>query len=693
MTPEAYQAMTEQERQNYDRAYAALISDETAVLAYNKVINQSLTHHDVVTTTYEECAICHITTEPVVDTVSQPHAAQRYSNEVAHPHQKFFVCECGAHPLLDGQFVTANGQVQDPAVCCVCHGHKFGQAQESADGSWKKTCTSCGLIQKIAAPVPPAEPEEEHVHVFKSDARDTSKHPHLQTYRCDCKQTRATTSTDPNCCACVGHDWSDVVRLQDGKTYKIGCFRCKTSQTVNPSSNIQDFYKIVDIVSYRHSAAKQYQDAHKIDSAACAIWKTIAEQATDKLTDVDFVTTNETLNTFSSSASITGAIKAVNGQFIDPETWDDQQTDVWKTLLIQMLQKENRDESTTGIDVTDSLKTSKNVLRKISSAVAKVSKEEASRLTEKSELLRNSMREVNKKIFAVTDADSIATSTDMSYFSDTAKDKLGALSEKYNDDAWLDASMEADKNKIANVNAKTFGYFMDFMGVMLEGAGDAFAVDQYNKILADLSVSADNVVILDDIIDTAKAVGNTNLENAATELRDDIANEIAEQTNHLYDGAIAFVKGCIDGGLQWGVKELADMGIKALGGSLGGLGIVGLGAEAIKAFLGWGPVYDEAQMLMTLNQMDATMNITQVLKKEDSPYMAKLWGVLQAEGCVYAQEFLDSWNDANRLDLEDLGIDDGGLFGKSELPKVLNELEEERDYYITALQLPLEKSD
>jgi len=42
MTPEAYQAMTEQERQNYDRAYAALISDETAVLAYNKVINQSL---------------------------------------------------------------------------------------------------------------------------------------------------------------------------------------------------------------------------------------------------------------------------------------------------------------------------------------------------------------------------------------------------------------------------------------------------------------------------------------------------------------------------------------------------------------------------------------------------------------------------------------------------------------------------
>jgi len=41
---------------------------------------------------------------------------------------------------------------------------------------------------------------------------------------------------------------------------------------------------------------------------------------------------------------------------------------------------------------------------------------------------------------------------------------------------------------------------------------------------------------------------------------------------------------------------------------------------------------------------------------------------------------------------EEHGIDNGGLFGKSELPDVLDELDTERDYYITALQLPLEKS-
>ena len=42
ITAEAYQAMTEQERQNYDAAYAALLADDAAILAYNKVLNQSL---------------------------------------------------------------------------------------------------------------------------------------------------------------------------------------------------------------------------------------------------------------------------------------------------------------------------------------------------------------------------------------------------------------------------------------------------------------------------------------------------------------------------------------------------------------------------------------------------------------------------------------------------------------------------
>lgn len=42
ITPEAYAAMSQQEQQNYDAAYAALLEDEAAIVAYNKVLNQSL---------------------------------------------------------------------------------------------------------------------------------------------------------------------------------------------------------------------------------------------------------------------------------------------------------------------------------------------------------------------------------------------------------------------------------------------------------------------------------------------------------------------------------------------------------------------------------------------------------------------------------------------------------------------------
>lgn len=42
MTAEEYAAMTEQEQKNYDAAYAALLTDQVAVIAYNKVLNQSL---------------------------------------------------------------------------------------------------------------------------------------------------------------------------------------------------------------------------------------------------------------------------------------------------------------------------------------------------------------------------------------------------------------------------------------------------------------------------------------------------------------------------------------------------------------------------------------------------------------------------------------------------------------------------
>ena len=73
-----------------------------------------------------------------------------------HPHQYYQVCTvCNHELLLANQYYTANGTVQDPAVCCVCHGHQYGDAYEE-NGAWYQKCINCGKT------VGAVEPEESY---------------------------------------------------------------------------------------------------------------------------------------------------------------------------------------------------------------------------------------------------------------------------------------------------------------------------------------------------------------------------------------------------------------------------------------------------------------------------------------------------------------------------------------------------
>lgn len=72
------------------------------------------------------------------------YGAKKYKD--AHPHQYYQVCTvCNHELLLSNQYYTANGTVQDPAVCCVCHGHQYGDAYEE-NGAWYQKCSKCGKI-------------------------------------------------------------------------------------------------------------------------------------------------------------------------------------------------------------------------------------------------------------------------------------------------------------------------------------------------------------------------------------------------------------------------------------------------------------------------------------------------------------------------------------------------------------------
>ncbi len=127
--------------------------DYIRITVGTSLINQNYTHHDVITTYYEKCSICGDTTAQKTDTVTVAHNFTYSGHESAHPHAKFQRCSCGAAPYIEGAFKTANGQVQDENLCCICRGHSYDNADpKEVNGQWRVYCTKCGNYKSVNAP-------------------------------------------------------------------------------------------------------------------------------------------------------------------------------------------------------------------------------------------------------------------------------------------------------------------------------------------------------------------------------------------------------------------------------------------------------------------------------------------------------------------------------------------------------------
>lgn len=695
-----------------------------------KLVSQSETHHTVETTTYEECTSCHEKRNEATNKEWVEHTPMNkdaYGYEASHDnyHQKYFICECGAHPYIDGEYETANGKVQEKSVCCICNGHKYGEAQEAADGTWKKTCVNCGWSERVDAPVLPEEPtepeqptepevptepdepeeptepvvpeeEEKHVHRVSTTGKAASGHPHQYDILCVCGEVMDTdTMFVLDCCACIEHHiWGNEVMLPDG-TFAHGCLSCGISEEISPSQQTQDLYNVIQMISYRHNAVKKYT---LLDSDAGTIWKAIAEKATDKLTDGGFVVTNETLNTFSENSSITGAVKAVYGE-LTRETWDEQQTDLWETLLLRMLTEYYEDNADSAQEYKKDTNTWLGRLKKVSDKAGDILSDDGTyKELEKSisyvdEFITGLEMQVTVLYNEGKNTDALAVQEELQYFKDKKK--------AYEDEIASAKATGADFKK----SAQGIGLLMDCISVIAEGTSSAQAVAERNDAFAEMLIHSDQcIAVLENVYASAVSVGNYNLADAADKIKEELKEEKEKATNQFLTETGAFFKGAaveigkkgLSKGLNWIIEESAKKGEAALGtvvkdaGSI--LKVLEMSAKGLRSILDWGGAYDAAQKLMTINQMDASMNIIQVLKNNESPYMIELWGLLQTEGCEHAQAFLNAWEDGTGLNSTDLGIDNGGLFGKSDLPRVLKDLGIERNYYITALRLPLEKT-
>lgn len=188
-------------------------------------INQNDEMHTVVTTYYEYCAECGDTTEQKTKEENVPHTFDYEGYEAAHPHQYFKRCSaCGCAPKIPDKYYTANGTVQDPAQCCICHGHKWSEPKYIG-GSYKIVCEYCGL-----------EKDAEHVHTF-GEPQFKPEHPHQYYQVCsECGEKKFldgqyyTVSADGkvqsgnNCCVCNGHQWGES-KIVDGKWITV-CSNC-----------------------------------------------------------------------------------------------------------------------------------------------------------------------------------------------------------------------------------------------------------------------------------------------------------------------------------------------------------------------------------------------------------------------------------------------------------------------------------
>ena len=371
--------------------------------------------------------------------------------------------------------------------------------------------------------------------------------------------------------------------------------------------------------------------------------------------------------------------------------------------MIELLKKEYEAQEKTGIKSEDI-----DYWSGIAGTVEKTGEFVAEQLEDNKDAIQKSINELDEWILEaeeqanilLRDGDTLA-SNDMLNKSHKLRD-LKAEYEESMESAGKGASGTAKLMKGTTL-------LMDAASIIAAGTEAETAVRERNNALMDLLKNDQSLTVLSKIIESADAAGEDNLKEAAERLKTDLEiakteafSEFFSENDAFWEGAkLALFEKVVDKAGEKAfnyalTKGLEKAGVKAAGtvvkDSLFFLSVIESGAKGLKAIVDWGDAYTEAQKLMTINYMDAKLNVANIILEQKDPYIADLWGMLNAEGCIQAQVFLEAWEDGTGLNSEDFGIDNGGLFRESDLPNVLDQLNDERNFYIDELDLPLEKS-
>ncbi|MDD6050446.1 MAG: hypothetical protein PUC00_04120 [Clostridiales bacterium] len=631
---------------------------EKIVVSKPTYTNLNTNEHSVTTTYYTKCSGCGDTTAQVTDSTNEAHSyTDKGHIEAEHHdgegHKTFDRCVCGAVNYT-GYATYKN--------CCGCHGHVWQDAKIE-NGKWREYCSICGKYRIVDAPVI----EEEHVHDFKTNTTvepAMSKHPHVRLYKCDCGEIKTLTTINPNCCECVGHSWESS--FYNGYAVRQ-CLACgERHEEKTPESEALQEY--IDLLSATRTEVNEYKEKYHLDEYSSALWRLIALQATNKLTDEGFVFGVQYTDALQNAGS---TIKnAVVDAVVPQDKYTEQQIELWKTLIVEML----TDHEVAGTTQAKELASTANTVLGTTWNVAdgagvgqavKNIKHDLKVDQEDIQYLEDMVKDLSAKFESLADN---TVGTDPNYAKELelmrqTKDKMGELQQNIDS---LKEGVSTDKATVAI--AESIPWLLTGISAVAEGGN---AVDQmkamreaYEEMASNEIIYANNVEALNAIISDAKVMNNSTLKAAAENVLEQINTEYAERNLGIWKelknlgGSTGTFVWNFGGEMVDGTSNiLFDKLLDKAGGSY--MGVVSIGATVVDVATNHKEVYESAETLMALGTMSSGMDLFAAAKNASgTDYSYKLWAELQAMGCDKAVDFIAQHKDDGwfQVTIGELGI-------------------------------------
>jgi len=483
----------------------------------------------------------------------------------------------------------------------------------------------------------------------------------------------------PNCCQCMGHDWDTSYY---GGYAHDWCLRCGewVERKTAESEAWQDY---VDLVNSTRPVANQHKENYDVDKTASSLWRLIALQATNKLTEADFVFGTMYLDALQNPSK---TMMGNNDKIITDEELEQQKQEIWKQLIVETLSENAFNENPTNyaeaVDQIDMAYDRFDQITGFEDAVEEAWMESQANVDKLSKTLEDLQ---GKTDFFIGE---MQTATDINYF-DTALDAAKNASEQADETA--KALQEAQENLQKNKNLKnvtdTIPWVFAVAGAAAEGTDAAAKIGEMQKAYENMTLDyATNQAALISIISDAKAMNNQELADAATEVLNEMTEEYVERVLESA-GTVSEIWGAVDDFNEKAeafgekafvefVSSAADIGLDNLSGGL--LDVISLGATGVDILTNHSEVYVSAEELMALATMSSGIDLYSAVENEDgTDYIYKLWANLQAKGCEQAVDFIDAHKDGG---LGQVTIDELGIPAKDR-NDVYDQLNNEKDKY------------